>query len=158
MADSDETVAPEGFETVKVCPDCSEAVEDGDSEPLYECPECGDTFPMSEGDGGGFSNNRSPCCGKYSRRAGDAHANCGGNLEDASERFKCEECDEILDTVEDCGPHRRDEHPTPEEDEDRETDEDKPTLSVAAAAHPGPWRIVTVDSHGNETVVSGPGA
>jgi hypothetical protein len=78
---------------VKACPDCSEAIEE--TEPRYECQQCGEEFGESNGDGSG---NRCPGCGKFAARDGDCHEGCQSSVEDATDGFRCGGCKEVHDS------------------------------------------------------------
>ncbi len=82
-------------EKVKMCGECGDEVDMDTLESLYECPECGNTFGKSEGNGPGHI---CPDCNKFSSKIGQTHEGCNGNSDDFEEKFKCEKCDEIYDT------------------------------------------------------------
>lgn len=93
------------------CPDCEHIClrDDVESDRIYECGDCGHTFPKSQGGGKG---NLCPECNKFGTVKFDGHLcpECNeGEMEEIEARV-CEDCSEMCEGEEAFLNHVNDEH------------------------------------------------
>lgn len=103
-------------EEVKCCPDCDEPLEDDNTEPRYECQQCGTTFGKSNS--ADSESSRCPDCNKFSSRAGETHEGCDADVADAETKYRCADCSEVYDEKEEaekceCGDEVEDDDAAP---------------------------------------------
>lgn len=99
----------------KLCTDCDTPLDDdAETEPLYECGQCGTTFGKSGSADG--ESARCPDCNKFSSRIGEVHEGCETPIEEAADGWKCEECNTGYTEqaeAEECCKEEEEEEPSP---------------------------------------------